>query len=434
MGSFVKLPKNPGLVNFSFLTGAGRDIGDETAIIRRVVLTDSFGTAESKLLGDYALQLNGYTHNIIPLVTSTTSSRFFTSYTLEIKELHVDNGTSFPDVFPANSTAPLVQVDFPTSIRTLPGRETAVQIRLDDTMFDVTADPIFQQSIFEASNLADNPVQGIPTLNGFLSDYVAFDLTNMAAADRPTMSDSTPAGFVYFSGDFSALSVGGTSGNFEVLTTLGFIGGTFSPVVNLPGPDSTKPPFGTYTLNQADPRDIDPSDNTFPGDTVHQITALQGSYYALSDVVGNMGSFEMITFPRSQERMVHDTQTNTDVLRELSVQDVVLIKRNGTAITEMYFGEIDFGQNQGDPTTLRAYPINQIDDGDAHNEIVGTVSAFKDVNGNAVSLNVADSQRADTIQKIGSGTFTLANSPDPVYGGTVPADFPTTGRFLVFRR
>lgn len=410
-----------------------------TAIIRRVVVTDTNGSqVESKLQEDRALQLNGYTHQIITLDTGTTGSRFFTTYALEIKELRVDNGTAFPDVFPSGGGNELLaQLDVPTSIRTLPGRETAVQVRLDDTMFDILAaapDPIFQQAVFENVNLADNPVQGFPTLNGFLSDYVMFDLSGISSSDRPQLSDGSFAGKVYFSGDFVALSVGGNSGTFEVLTTLGFIGGNFTPVVNLPGPNSSKPPFGTYTLLQADPRDVDPSDGTFPGTDVHQITALQGSYYGLADVVGNLNSFEMITFPRSQERMVHDTVSNTDVLRELSVQDVVLIKRSGNTITRMYFGEIDFGQNQGDPTTIKAYPIGQIDDGDAHNEIIGTVSAFKDVNGNSISLNVSDSQRASAIQKVGSGTFTLADSPDLIYGGTVPSDFPSTGRFLVFRK
>jgi len=407
-----------------------------TAIVRRIVLTDTQGQVETKLQEDRALQLNGFTHQIITLDTPTTSSRFFTSYTLEIKELRVDNGTSTPDVFPVGGgNALLAQVEVPSSIRALPGRSTSVQVRLDDTMFDINAvdpDPIFQQSVFESVNLADNPVQGIPTLNGFLSDYVVFDISGVA--NKPQMSDGSDAQKVYFSGDFAALSTGGNSGSFEVLTTLGFVGGNFTPVVNLPGPNSSKPPFGTYTLLQADPRDIDPSDNTFPGTEVHQITALQGTYYNLSDVVGNLSGFEMITFPRSQERLVHDTVSNTDVLRELSVQDVVLIKRSGNTITRMYFGEIDFGQNQGDPTTLKAYPIDQIDDGDAHNEIIGTVSGFKDVNGNPVSLNVSDSQRASTIQRIGSGTFTLSDSPDLIYGGTVPSDFPTTGRFLVYRK
>lgn len=402
------------------------------------MLSDSFGQVETLLNPERTLQLNGYTHQIITLNVPTLSSRFFTNFQLEVQELRVDNGSPTPDVFPSGgSTQPLVQTNFPASIRALPGRQTSVQIRLDETMFDINAvspDPIFQQFVFEDANLADNPVQGIPTLNGFLSDYVMFDLSGIPTIDRPTMSDGNPAGKVYFSGDFVALSQTSTGGLFEVLTPLGSIDGTFTGVVNLPGPGSQKPPFGVYSLNQADPRDVDPSDGTFPGSEVHKITALQGSYYNLGDVVGGMGTFEMITFPRSQERMVFDTQTSTNVLRELSVQDVILIKRSGNTITRMYFGEIDFGSEQGDPTTIKAYPIGQVDDGDAHNEIIGTVSGFKDVNGNAVSLDVPDAQRASTIQKIGSGTFTLQAGTDPTYGGPLPGDFPTTGRFLVFRK
>jgi hypothetical protein len=168
---------------------------------------------------------------------------------------------------------------------------------------------------------------------------------------------------------------------------------------------------------------------------VHQITNSQGTYYNLADVVGNMSTFELITFPRSQEREVFDSQIGGNVLRELSVQDAVLIRRSGNTITRMYFGEIDFGQNDGDPTVIRAYPISQVDDGDAHNEIEGTVSAFKDFNGNTINLAGLDAgARATAIQRICSGQFTLQSGTDVIYGGPLPGDFPTSGRFLVFRR
>jgi len=437
-GSYVKLQLVPGTVNFSFLTGAGRDIGDVTAVIKRAVLTDEFGQSETVLPPALTLQLNGFTHQILPLDVQTTSSRFFTSYTFEVQELRVDNGTTSPDVFSTGTDQPLVSVDLPASIRALPARQTAVQVYLDESMFDLSAvdpDPIFQQDLFEAKNLASNPVQGVDTLNGFLSDYVMFDLSGMSSSDRPDMTNGGKAGRVFFSGDFIALSSSSSGGYFEVLTPINAVPGTYTGIVNLPGPSGVRPPFGTYTLTQDDPRDVDPSDGTFPGTSAHQITALQGSYYQLSDAIGNLSSFEVITFPRSQERMVFDSKSGTDVLRELSQQDVVIIKRSGSTITNMYFGEIDFGADQGDPATLKAYPIGQVDDGDAHNEITGTVSGFKDKNGNTISIDsLADSQRAEAIQKICSGTFTLQSSSDPIYGGTLPGDFLSTGRFLVFRK
>lgn len=408
-----------------------------TAVVRRVVLSDSFGEVETILNPERSLLLNGYTHQIINLDVPTTNSRFFQNFTMEVKQIRVDNGSPFPDVFPAGGAEPLVSELFPASIRVLPGRVTSVAIRLDDTMFDVNAlDPadIFQRDIFEDANLVENPVQGVDTLNGFLGDYVMFDLSSMAAIDRPDLSGGGAASKVYFSGDFIALSTGGNNGTFEVLTTLGFVNGSFGPVINLPNPGGNKPPFGTYSLLQADPRDDDPSDDDFPGPDVNQITALEGTYYRLSDVVGNLSSFELISFPRSQEREVLDGLGNP-ILRELSQQDAILIRRSGNNVTRMYFGEIDFGSQFGDPAIIRAYPINQVDDGDAHNEIEGTVGEFKDFNGNAISINIADeAQRALAIQKICSGTFTLQAGTDIEYGGALPADFPTTGRFLVFRR
>lgn len=439
-GSFVKLPLNPGQVAFSYLTGAGRAPGDMTAIVRRAVLADEFGEVETILNPERSLLLNGYTHQIINLSVPTTSSRFFKTFLLEVKELRVDNGSPFPDVYPSGGSAPLVQQEFPASIRVLPGRVTSVAVRLDDTMFDVNAvppDPIFQEDVFRDANLVENLVQGTDTLNGFLSDYVMFDLSGVPSGDRPLLSSGAAAGKVYFSGDFAALSSGGSNGVFEVLTALGFVEGTFGPVVDLPNPGGNKPPFGTYTLLQADPRDDDPSDDDFPGPDAAKINALQGTYYNLADVVGNLSTFEVITFPRSQEREVFDAQSNEFVLRELNVQDVVLIRRNGNTITRMYFGEIDFGANAGDPTIIRAYPIGQIDTGDALNEIEGTVSNFIDVNGSPVDLNDPnddEEERGTKIQRIGSGQFTLQSGTDPIYGGELPSDFPSSGRFLVFRR
>ncbi len=431
-GSFVKIPAGrPGQLAVSLLTGAGRAVGDTSAVIRRVSVSD--GSEVEYAGGSLSLLLNGYTHQIVNVSVPTLSSRFFQNYLLQVEQIRVDNGTSFPDVFPRFGTNPLVQLQVPASIRVLPGRITSVAVRLDDTMFDTSQlqdEDIFQQDLWDAANLVENPVQGIDTLTGYLSDYVMFDISGMSSMDRPTLADgSTVAGKVYFSGDFVALSTGGNSGKFEVLTSLGFVNGSFGPVINLPNPGANDiGTFGTYTLLQPDPRSEDP-------ETAPSITAMEGTYYRLSDVVGGLSSFEMITFPRSQERMVPDTQSGLDVLRELHVQDVVLIQRSGSTITNMYFGEIDFGQDQGDPTTIRAYPISQVDTGDAMNEIEGTVSGFRDTSGNAISLNVGNPQvRASNIQKIGSGQFTLRSGTDTVYGGPLPSGFPSSGRFLVFRK
>lgn len=438
-GSFVKLPNVPGQVSFSYITGAGRAPGDMTAVISRTALTDGFGNVETILNPERFLLLNGYTHQIIDLPTPTTSSRFFDSYTLEVRQIRVDNGTGNPDIYPSGTSNPLVQRSFPASIRVLPGRTTGVTVRLDDTMFDLfqqNVEDIFQVDIFEAANLTDNPVQGQDTINGVLSDYVMFDISAMASGDRPQLSGGAAAAKVYFSGDFVAVSQSGNSGVFEVLTPLGFINGSFGPVIDLPSPGGEdRPPFGTYTLLQPDPRDDDPSDDDFPGPDVHQITNTQGTYYNLADVVGNMSSFELITFPRSQERYVFDAQVGGLVFRELSVQDCILIRRSGNTVTNMYFGEIDFGQTSSDTPFIRAYPIGQVDDGDAHNEIEGSVSNFKDFNGVTINLSgLDDAARASAIQKICSGQFTLQSGTDVIYGGPLPGDFPTSGRFLVFRR
>ena len=69
--------------------------------------------------------------------------------------------------------------------------------------------------------------------------------------------------------------------------------------------------------------------------------------------------------------------------------------------------------------TLKAYPIDQIDDGDASNEIDGTLSDLKDKNGAATSVPTL----------VREGRYTLTNGT-----GSVPANFKTSGRFIVFRK
>jgi len=59
--AFVSMASTPGLINFTFLTGAGRAVGSPTAIINRVVISDSFGEIETLLNPERALQLDAYT-------------------------------------------------------------------------------------------------------------------------------------------------------------------------------------------------------------------------------------------------------------------------------------------------------------------------------------------------------------------------------------
>ena len=71
-----------------------------------------------------------------------------------------------------------------------------------------------------------------------------------------------------------------------------------------------------------------------------------------------------------------------------------------------------------DASTIQAFPIDQVDDADASNDITGTVTNLKDKNGNLT---------ADP-KLVRSGHYTLAAG-----GGAVPGNFSTSGRFVVYR-
>jgi len=328
---------------------------------------------------------------LISLSVPTTNSRLFDNYSLEIKELHVDNGDpQNPDRYQGPSGQPLVLENFPASIRAFPGRQTSVAIRLDDTMFTIDPnaqppDPVvqFNRDVFEASNLNAET----NTINGFLADYLMFDISNLPANFQPDFTTGGKANRVYFSGDTIAISQPNNSqaghGFFEVLTPIGFVEGSY-------GPPTQVAPFGSYTLVQPDPRDLS---------GINKITALVGIWRNPKDVIGNLGSFEVISFPSSLDN---------------ELQDVVLVHRTGTTIDTMYFGQLDLNS-----LTIKAYPIDQIDDGDASNEIDGTLSVLKDKNGAATS----------DPSLVREGRYTLTAGTGPV-----PANFKTSGRFIVFRK
>ena len=177
----------------------------------------------------------------------------------------------------------------------------------------------------------------------------------------------------------------------EVLTPIAPpIEGLFLPPVILPGGNGP----GTYTLRQIDPRDLS---------NIARITALTGTWknYIESDPARspflNVGQFECFTFPQSLNQDRHD---------------MVVFARDGSGnITTMYFGEMDFGSN-----SFAIWPIDQVDDGDASNEVNGTISGLLDVNGSPTINH----------RHVRSGTFAMTS-------GTIPSAFQSTGRFIVYR-
>jgi hypothetical protein len=392
----------PGLLDVYLLPGQSRAPGSKTVDIDVMRFLAGSTQAEDALAGPIRLKLDAFNVQSRAINTdngqslgSRPSSITFDSLEMSFQQMFREDDGGNQVSFAGQSLA------FPGNfqVTTFPGRVTAVQLFMNDAMVDETTNAggnvtglNFNEAAFIAANT--NPETG--KITGFLSDYVAFDLSAIPPSARPTMlSDGgagRPASFVYLSGDSYALSekdpkgVNGSNGVFEVLTKFGTFEGFFRPM------DATTQ-RKTYELKQADPSVVP---------DLRLITALKGIYRDSSEVLANLGTFEFITLPKS-----------TDGPR----QEIAVFTRTGTSITAMWFGTADFATK-----TFRVYPIRNVQPASTVGELRGTFSNFLDKNGAVVNTGAANWWRA-----VRSGTYTFNAGATGIPAGNV------TGRFLVFR-
>lgn len=390
------LLSKPALVNATYNTGQGRGVTTSIAVLRNFDMIDSFGVISKSLNPARRLDLGGYTSQTIdlsvPLALSQFStnlnSRSFDEFLLNVKEIEFDG-----NVIGGSGQAPIINQAFPLRMRLFPGRTSSVQIFVDDAMItpDGSGGVLFDQALFEEVNFDPDENQIV----SFVSDYLQFDISNVA--DKPTMISAGDADFVYFSGDSVGLSQGASpipGSPFEVLVPLSPDPGVLEGLVTTPPSFPPNAP-GTYTLRPIDPRSLP---------TTSRITALQGTWKpwynpdnASQSPILNPGNFVFLTFPQS----LND-----------QLQDLVMIALDGNGtITNMYFGEANLTNG-----TFSAWPISQVDDGDADNEISGTL------NGYVFRPNIGTATPSD----VRSGNFTVGS-------GTRPAEFPASGKFIVYR-
>jgi len=384
-----------------FLSGAQRsfEIGSQVAVIDFVEFTNESGAVvpspDRVNFTPMFVNLSGYTINsrsFSVAFAANESSQRFTEFPLQIASirevtdidgntiLRYDQRTSAPNPFDIN-------------LRVFPGRYSSIQVRLDDLVvsYDDIAGIQFDEDRFTEINY--NPKLSPPRMTSFLSDYVAFDISGLTAAQRPTLSTSEDADRVLFSGDRIALSNGvGADSLLEVLDTDGTtFTGTLNPASTIQG-TSTLP---TYTLEAEDP-------------SFSTIVSLLGVWRDSSRVITTTDTITAVSFPNSAES---DTpQTDGDR------QQFLIYQTNGGVITSMWQGEVTFGDPDnggGDTTkgTFLIYPISTLDDAIPTGEVRGTVSNLVYVNG--------------TVRR---GDWDII--------GTVPANFPLPrlGGFGVFRR
>ncbi len=342
-----------------------------------------------------SIRLDGYTSNSFrttltnPTVVSPSA---YDSLQLQVGSILQSTSTGLQKLytgpFELTDTDGTNSIPLAISLSVFKGRQSTLTMKLDQDMLyaDTTtlpAVPVFDVTTFKDLNYdaTENAVLS------YLSDYVAFDISAIAAANRPTLSNGPIATMVMFSGDGAAISGAprpltdaNKTPNFEIVNPMYIENGLIrTPQDFGSGPKAP----GTYTVLEPDPRDV--------MNTGLTITSLAGYWRPYTDVLSNMGDFVMVAFPNS---------------RGTTTQQLVAFRRNGSgAITLMYAGTIAYTATGG---TIRLAPIQQLGSSNPTGVVTGTAS---------------------NLTKVGSivmdGDFTL-NAP--------PAGMASTGTFVVFRR
>lgn len=400
----VNLNSSYGTIDFTYATGAGRRAtGDLTAVLQRLSVSDQYGEVNT-VLGEAGrnLEVSLYNLDSVPLDIPFKGQtyRLFENFTVAFQNYIIENSSGSLITYGAAN-----QETINTRIRVLPGRSTCFPIFLDDAMF-VADDSTTKVTLDRSEFLSRNSISSdSDVVASYFSDYVMFDLSNLAASARPKLSDGTTAEKLFISGDNYAIgaSVGGEN-IFEVLTLNANepIIGSFGLENSLPG--GTSP--GTYTLLQADPLDLT---------GLNRITSLKGGWrtYTKYFTESTFHTFEFILFPTSRLEASIDASDNG--LRPDEDQEVLVIQRDkagvGGKITGVYFGYADL-----DTKAFSIFPVKNLSTADGTGEIDGTLSSYLDKNDSTTTQ----------YDRVRHGTFSFT--------GSVPSGWPTTGTFTVFRK
>lgn len=391
-----------GFIDVAFVPGAGRATGDLWAEFRRVYFNDGLGLDPSQDVSNQKLQLNSYSTPLIVNVPVLfrglgVDTRTFNDYWFDISKLQVETPNGFiVDIGNVQN----IPYDFQgeADIRVFQGRRTGLQVFLDSSMFQINYDPNDENSVLGAAFLPDRfkeinitSSQGIDKIQGFLADYMSFDISNLPDSDKPRFLNGDVANRVFLSGDGYAIGGSPTETNkFQGLTLYTFqpIEGRFSP----PGVLAGRPTPGTYSLLQNDPSQIDPNNA--------KLISLVGIWREYWQFVTNMSETQMISFPRS---------------RDDNLQDVVLITQSkqsnadGTtsySVNTILWGYIDYSVNK-----IRLYPIKDIVDGaNVQPTVTGSLSNLTNLGGSTVT----------DPHDVHYATFTLSDG--------------TSGNLVVFRK
>lgn len=414
----VALPDTKSHVSLTFLSGQGRrSTGSMYAEITGMTLTGN-GTdvVPPNLAIDGGLpfirtQLDGYTVNkasftqdLAPFSSSTsakTGEKVFQNLDVFLNKLYLENADGS---LTALSTAPTLPT-FDLLAKLFPGRYTNITTYINDAEFvvdPVTGAVTFDEPAWEVENFKG----GLTMLRANLSDFVSFDISGLASADRPDMSAGGKADKFMVTGDQTGLGNGfGTDGSFDLVDE-GFITpGVLTKPTVIGGVGGSDTANGTYNVTEPDPRVLPPD--------VALLSAVQGIWRPFDKLITNVTGTAMIVFPSS-----HDT-----------ADQVVAVKVDGTGkVTALWFGTVTFSGNSG---TFTMYPVSAAStlDKTGVTTVTGTVRVTNsftwtplDKNGNPIKLLGNPITNKSPL----GGTFAAAGAP-------AAWPFGASGSFLVFR-
>lgn len=409
----VLLPNtDPGHLHFVYFPGPAVDTtqpvdpSDLTAFVvdTDISLLDLNNNPVAPALGSISVQLDLLNGLLDP--TGFDLGHYTAPYigTVDVPFSSGDDSRVFP-AFPLslslgwNSISPVPAFPSPLTLDANflvePSRHTVLQLFLDFQMvsLDASNQPVVDTGLIQSANI--EPITG--KVPGFFSDFVMFDISNMSPALKPMLSNGSIGNRVFVSGDNFALSEGGATGVFEILTPTGLFDGAFnttSSIFSLLQTITTTP--GVLTAKVPLPTNLD---------NIGKMTAIQGTFRNWTDVIGTPSSFEAIVFPNS----VRGFQS-----------DMVMVQRDtGTGnITNLFFGGVDY-----QAMAWEAFPIADVAIGDSTNMISGDITGLFD--GSGTDVGTVDS--SDVEEAIRTGTYTLT--------GSAPTGFsvPSAGKFIVFR-
>jgi hypothetical protein len=397
----VNIPSVPGELDTYIEPTQGRQSINYFTDISNIVFIDQQGnntTAQNPNTGLLTVNLNSASQNPLNVILDVSvpapgSGQPATSRTFNEVDIY------FNDFYTTGLgyVTPGLQESFPNlvSATAFTGRVTAVQLYLNDGMFNwanisPNTAPVFLENQFLAQN--ENPATNL--IQGFLSDYLSIDLTNVPK--KPVMSNGQTANRLFVSGDDYALAKGTpTSAGvyFEVLTAFGVY-----PGLVYQSASSNGLPTKSYQLQEPNVLSV-----TNPG----VVTSLEGLWYDFADRISATDSTLMITFPPTGDG---------------SSQEFVLFNRTVSGgvntFPNVYFGNLNYTASGG--ASFVAWPIADLEPASVANQISGTVKGFLNASGGSMTASGSNWWRL-----VHGGSFTVNK-------GT-PTGIATTGRFVVYR-